>query len=75
MQKSYKNCVIKAQPLLLVASKVWAVNFAIVSYSPVCNEKIFTFAETYPSKAVALDRCIELAIRIIDGTLPGYSLS
>ena len=61
--KQYRNCVIKAHPILLAVSKVWGVSFTI---SRPDGERSFTVPETYPGEREAVDRCFDLAARIID---------
>lgn len=63
VSKQYRNCVIKAQPVLLAASRVWGVSFTI---SRPDGERSYAYPETYPSEKEAVARCLELAIRIID---------
>ena len=61
--RQYRNCVIKAHPVLLAASRVWGVSFTISGPE---GERSFTYPETYPCETEAVARCLELAARIID---------
>ena len=69
MRKHYKGYTIEAQPVLLPASGVWGVRFRICGAA---SEKTYTYPETFGNRELAVYRCFELAVRIIDapGALP-----